>query len=93
MPRIEFDTYYESKQWLNTYIKPSDKGYIGYHTKDNELVLLPSRSTQPILIGYIRKCTEKEAREFSSSAGVIVYPISRFEFNSERSLPVSEVIA
>jgi len=92
MPRVEFDKYTDAEPYLNKIIKTSDKGFVGYFTKDGELIFIPSRSTQPILSVYIRKCSDKEAHSFGSSAHIDIFRISRFEFNSDRSLPVSETI-
>ena len=85
MPRLEFDSFFDAKQWLTTFVKASDKGYVGYYTSRKELILIPTKSTQPILYGYVRNTEEKDARAFSDTSGIIVYKISSFEWDAERT--------
>ena len=90
MPRVEFETYTDAEVWLKKVVSGSDKNYIGYLTKENELIFVPTKSTQPIIYGYVRTVADTEAKDFSKHYLVPIFKINKFEWNAERGMPKGE---
>ena len=88
MPRIEFENLEKAEPWIKTVILKSDKNYIGYHTLNLELILVPTKSTQPIVYGYIKHAEKDKIKKLL--VGMLVFDITKFEWNAERGLPMGE---
>jgi len=84
MPRIEFGNKKAADSWIKNHIE--GKKYEAYYTRDSELILVPTKSTQPIVYGYVKMALEEEVKDLMSK-GVTVYWIDKFEWNSDRGMP------
>jgi len=85
MPRIEFDTISEAKEWITDKILYSKKDYDGYLTQKKELILMPNKSTQPILYGYVRVTTKEALRKLFPS-NFKIYSCDHFEWDSQHTI-------
>lgn len=90
MPRIEFANITESVDWIRSFVINSDKKYIAYCTKNNELILVPTKSTRPIVYALIKNVNRKEVTILFKNSTIPVYNIEYFEWNIERGLSKSE---
>ena len=85
MPRIEFDTLEEAKDWIKDKVIESKKNYEGYFTKKKELVLIPNKSTRPIVCGYINFAKKEDVRKLFP-AKFKIYACKNYEWDSQHTI-------
>jgi len=84
MSRVEFDNIKQADKWINDKAINGGKDYHGFYTSENELILVPGKSTQPVIYGYIENVKKDDLTEVSKS--IDIYPCKRYEWNAERGL-------
>lgn len=74
MTRFEFEEVAPFKEWLDGHVTPEK--YEAYITPDNEVVLVPIKSTHPLKYGYAKLAQEsiKEIEKWLKEKGIKKYP-------------------
>jgi len=90
MGRPTFRNLTQAEHWIKDKVINSDKGYYGFHTDANEIILIPSKSTRPVVYGYVKNVSEKEARNFFKETNIILYPCQEYDWSAERSTSKSD---
>jgi len=85
MPRIEFGTLEEARNWIVEKVIDSKKDYDAYFTKKKELILLPNKSTRPILSGYVKFAKKTDIDKLFPTTFKI-YSCLRFEWDSQHTI-------
>ena len=86
MPRIEFDFLKQAETWIQKRVIKSNKEYEGYITKNNELILLPKKSTKPLLYCYVSFADIKDVTELFKDSSIDIFKCSSFDWNAERGI-------
>lgn len=86
MPRIEFNNLSEAETWIKEKILKSDKNYEGYFTSSNELILIPNKSTRPIVYGYIKLADKTAIKNTFKDTSIPIYTCKHYEWNPERGM-------
>ena len=87
MPRAEFDNYDNFKRWFNGHIQRHRKSrYEAYLVAGQDLVLLPTSSTSPLVYGYIQAIDDQlsAAKQLLEAASIPLYEVVRWDWSSER---------
>jgi len=84
MGRIEFEDIKQADKWIKDIAINGGKDYHGYYTKHNELILVPGKSTRPVLYGYIKFALKDDLKDISEH--INIYPCATYEWNAERGL-------
>ena len=82
MPRIEFNRYLELDKWIH-YMRAKNKEYVAYITANDELILIPTTSTAPIICGYCANIEQETALKLVHKHYLKFFKIERFEWKSE----------
>jgi len=83
MVRVEFDTLTEAESYIKRKIIDSPRNYEAYYTKDEQLALIPGKSTSPKVYVLIKKADKRNVREIFGDTSVPVFKVSNFEWNAE----------
>jgi hypothetical protein len=85
MPRVEVNKNKVNKfidEWI---VNVKRRRYVGFHTVNNELILVPATSTDPILYAYISDVTEQEAHKICNRAFIkLITGILNWEWSADR---------
>jgi hypothetical protein len=84
MGRIEFNDMKQADKWIKDIAINGGKDYHGYYTSHNELILVPGKSTRPVIYGYIKFVKKDDLVEIHDSLNI--YTCDTFEWNAERGL-------
>jgi len=90
--RLIFKELESFQKWISDL--NSDR-YVCYSTDSNEVIIVPTRSTRPLIYGYIRIPKEsKNVLKDLESLGFKIYRVSRVEWADDRpvgaKMPVEE---
>jgi len=94
LPRVVFASVDQFKAWMKKKVTP--ERYEAYITKNDEVILVPKRSTPPVLYGYYEANDEEALNSVKSlleEAGLTVFNIQSFEWKSDWPPGVSFVPA
>lgn len=87
MPRIIFESVDELSRWLKIHYIRGYEGYIS--PLENEIVLIPTKSTRPLLYVYYKYNNDKELAEIKTlldSLKIQYYTVKRLEWVEDRPL-------
>jgi len=84
MGRIEFADMKQAEKWIKDIAINGGKDYHGYYTSDNELILVPGKSTRPVIYGYIKFAKDDDIVDIQKSLDI--YCCEKYEWNAERGL-------
>ena len=90
MPRIEFNNLQEATTWIQAKIIPSDKRYEGYYTDAEELILIPQKSTRPLIQGYVYRANYQDVKKLFEKTTIDIYRCREFEWNADRGMSKNE---
>lgn len=86
MSRIVFDDYAELRRWAAEFLM---KGrYVMYITRDNGVVLEPTKSTPPLRYGYIQLKDAKTLTAMEKLAeenGILVFRVKDYEWDATKA--------
>ena len=85
MGRVEFDTLIQAEEWIKRFVLTSNKKYVGFYTSNNELILTPTKSTRPIIYGYIKTASMSTIRKLFKDTDIQIFSCSNFEWNIEKT--------
>jgi predicted amidophosphoribosyltransferase len=85
--RCIFDNEQQLEEWLA--FRGADK-YYGLRTlEDNEIILIPLKTTRPIEIGYLKSPDADEiAKDLSQKYQIKILTIRRYEWDIEKAVGV-----
>ena len=86
MPRIEFENTTQASDYLVRNIRDSDKNYTGF-LEQSRAILVPGKSTQPIIYILIENCNERNLKEILPE--MPLYHIKHFEWDAQH-VPMGE---
>lgn len=89
VPRVEFNTEAELKDWWEGMTKPSK--YVVYTTETSEIILEPKTSTSPVRFGYYRAMTSDAFQRVIGQlkeAGYRVFACKNYEWKSDMIMSV-----
>lgn len=84
MPRIEFNTEAEVREWVREMTKPSK--YVVYTTETSEIILEPKTSTSPVRFGYFRAMTQDAFQRLIGElreAGYRIFACKTYQWKSD----------
>jgi len=82
MPRLVFGHVEAFKKWAAD--KVTKERYDLYLTDSDEIILVPIRSTRPIMYAYFQSGNSHElAEELTAKTGVSVYYVETFDWKTE----------
>lgn len=81
MPRIEFQNTTQAETYLKYNIKNSDKNYSIFIDSKNQAILVPGKSTQPIIYILIENCNAENLRDILPE--MPIYLIKHFEWDAQ----------
>ena len=84
MGRVEFNDIEQAEKWINDIAINGGKDYHGYYTSHNELILVPGKSTRPVIYGYIKLVGDDQLTDIKGR--INIYPCKEYEWNAERGL-------
>jgi len=93
MPRLVYSSKEEFLKWVRE--KVTAERYDLYVTEDNELIVCPTRSTQPLTYAYLKLQSDpkdliKEVRE--NVSGISVYFLRNFEWATDRAVGIRPLL-
>jgi len=91
--RVVFKELKEFGKWVQEIAKP-DKYYV-YITEENEIVLVPSKSTRPMTFAYVRVAKEEELKILTTSfegSGYKVFNVKAFDWHDDRPVGMKFMI-
>jgi len=82
--RLVFKTKDELLAWIKECVSP--ERYVAYITDDNEVVLCPTRSTRPIIYGYLKVETNigDIVKSIVHEFGIRCFPVKNVEWADDR---------
>ena len=85
MPVLAFKTKKEFEAWIKKFIKPNR--YLLYAaTETNEIILQPTVSTRPRMVGYIKTQGDivEYVKKLSNDFGIDYFIINRYGWDTDR---------
>ena len=82
MPRLVFSVLEEFLRWIRDNVKPDR--YSAYFTDEGEVLLVPLRSTRPILYAYFKGEDLASVKKSLESLGVKFYEVQAVEWADDR---------
>jgi len=86
MPRIEFRNLEEAEVWIKDIIVSSNKNYHGYFTDNNELILIPGKSTRPTIYGLVYFADYTQVKKLFDKTSIPIYRCHEYEWNPDRGM-------
>ena len=81
-PRLIFDDIDEFERWVDQFVLKNK--YVLYVTEDQEVILVPLRSTQPIVYSYIQlesvDVLKELVKRIQEKTGVRAFKIKRMDW-------------
>ena len=84
MSRVEFEDIKQADKWIKDKAIQGGKDYHGFYTNDKELILVPGKSTRPVVYGYVKFVKKDDLEQYAKS--IDIYPCNKYEWNAERGL-------
>ena len=85
MGRVEFKDIKSAEIWIRDMVINSNKNYHGYITSRNELILVPGKSTSPLLYGYVKRIkNRKELKNIEDE--IPIYTCDNYEWSAEKTI-------
>ena len=82
MPRLVFGVLAEFESWIRDFAKPNR--YVAYITNEKEILLVPLRSTRPILYAYYKGEETTNIKKTLDSLGIKYYNVNSIEWADDR---------
>mgnify|MGYP000197395717 CR=1 FL=1 len=82
MPRLVFNNLEEFEKWIKDFAKPDR--YVAYITTDQEHLLVPLRSTRPIIYAYYKGEETTKIKNLLDSIGIKHYTVQAIEWADDR---------
>lgn len=87
MPRLEFGSKNGFFRWINNRMDPNK--YECYMTEDKEIILVPKKSTRPVVYAYLKCKTREDFKDVLTGLKhlkVMMYGIKKFEWKPDASI-------
>jgi len=88
MPRLVFGNKDQMLRWMRMRVDP--ERYDLYVTDEREFILVPRKSTQPIMFGYF-KLTDEDVEQFAGEIKALSVPVFRvkgFEWDTRKAVGI-----
>lgn len=85
MGRVEFEDFEQAKKYIQNKILATSKPYHGYITKADELILIPEKSTRPVVYVYVKNVSRIDVRSFFKGKSVDIYTCNKYIWNAEQA--------
>lgn len=89
IPRIVFSTEDEVRSWCTII---GQKKSIGYVTDKAEIVLVPDKSTRPLMFGYFKANDKVQAKKILEDCNVPTFSVGIFDWSEDRAMSTDDSI-
>lgn len=84
MPRVEFDNKKQADPWIKEFATP--KSHYGLHTHKNELILVPRKSTRPVVYARIVHIRGEDIVKLREVYKLLIVECRDWEWSAERAV-------
>jgi len=86
LPRLVFNDLEQFKTWCKEFLRYGR--HVAYVSDIGEIVIVPIRSTKPLVYAYIDLVDKEEAEKVAEGLGVHVFRVKAVEWSDERPVGV-----
>lgn len=86
--RLIFEKFENFKEWLVSIGESLPSRYVAFVTDENEVIIVPKKSTRPIIYGYLQTSEIEKVMELLNKLGIRVFEVTRVEWDETKPVGI-----